>query len=363
LLVIQLVGLGLGSFVMGPLSDRHGRRRMLLICTAVFGILTLLLLVAKSLVAFAILRFAAGIFIAGVIPNAIVLASESAPTGAKATVAAILISGFSAGSAIAAGVSSSLGSRYGWQAIFMVGGVAPLMLLPLLYRYLPESIGFPSDRAVSPSLRHEPRSPVRTLFVDGRTVVTLLAWFAFSGNSFTLSLLGSWLPTFLEIAGGLQTKRAVMLTGLFAASGLIGSPLLGLLIDRTKAPAALSAAAFLVGSCAFLLVGQVDTASPLLLPATILLAGVCNTGASGALNALLVFVYPAEARSTGVAWAWGAGKLGSISGPLAGGLMLATHLSFASILAAAASVAFFCFVATGIIWFRQRHAAAGPAGA
>ena len=194
-----LVGIMLGAIFLAPLADRFGRRRVIVYSCVTFGALTLLTLAADSLFSLAALRFLTGLGLGSALPNAIGLASEYAPHKRRALVVMFVGSGVSLG-AIGAGIAAThLVEPFGWRAVFVVGGILPLLLAAVLGGWLPESIRFAALvpgrraeakrllRALKPEVGDDDveivsrdseagQVTVRDLFADGRGLATLCLW-------------------------------------------------------------------------------------------------------------------------------------------------------------------------------------------
>jgi AAHS family 4-hydroxybenzoate transporter-like MFS transporter len=186
-------------------------------------------------------------------------------------------------------------------------------LLPLLYLFLPKP-----SRLVS-------RSPevgannIAQLFRDRRAVPTLLIWTAFFSNLLVMYFLVNWLPSLLSIAGS-SLSVATLSTALLNLGGIVGAIVLSRLINGPRGLLVL-ACAYGVAAAALLLIARADGNIPILL-AGAGLAGAVVVGGQIAMNAVTASFYPAQIRSTGVGWALGIGRIGSIVGPLLGGLLL-----------------------------------------
>ncbi|WP_326836397.1 MFS transporter [Amycolatopsis rhabdoformis] len=353
-----LVGMFLGSGAFGLAADRFGRRRVLLVGTLVFGVGTVLIVVAgTSAGSLAALRFLAGIGMGGTIATQLALAAEYSPARIRSTVIMILVGSLGLGSFLGGVVAAALIPAYGWRSIFAVGGILPLVLFVVMAVGLPDSLRFlltsgrvaearkllarvaPDavvDERVSLVLPEETirRSPVATLFTDGRAFGTTLVWIAGFMNFLAVYLLLSWLPALFEQAG-LSSRTAVAATATFTLGGFVGAIVLGLLIDRRGRANRLLALGYL-GSAVFAVVAAVSTHQPPVLFGAIFLAGFGIIGCQGGVNAAAAAMYPTAARGTGVGWASGAGRVGSIIGPTLGGSLLAAGLASTSIIAAAA---------------------------
>ena len=161
---------------------------------------------------------------------------------------------------------------------------------------------------------------VPQLFAEGRGAFTLLIWVVFFMSLLDLYFLTSWLPTIIHDAG-LSVRSAVLITSTYQWGGVIGALLLGQLFDRFS-PFVTLALTYLAASAFVLLIGTAGTSIGVLI-LTVFGAGFCVVGGQIGANALTASSYPTPIRSTGVGWALGIGRIGSIIGPAIGGLLLA----------------------------------------
>jgi AAHS family 4-hydroxybenzoate transporter-like MFS transporter len=338
-----LFGMMIGALVGGPVADYFGRKPVLVACSFAFGTFTLLTSTADSLQSLTIFRFLTGLGLGGAMPNAISLTSEYMPKRLRATAVTIMFSGFSLGAAVGGFVAAALISRYGWQSVFVVGGIFPIVIGAIAFVALPESIRFlllkGGDRAkvtrylsrIAPQSapfgdvsigidEHKSKGFVVTqLFKERRGPVTLLLWVMFFMNLLDLYFLNSWLPTVMN-DDGIPLQTAIIITTLFQIGGAVGAVLLGRLIDRLLSFKILAWTYLSAAACIFL-IGEAG-ASIGLLVITVFAAGVCVVGGQTSANALAAEFYPTAMRSTGVGWALGIGRIGSIIGPTLGGILL-----------------------------------------
>jgi AAHS family 4-hydroxybenzoate transporter-like MFS transporter len=342
-----LVGMLLGSLVFGPLADRFGRKRILVLCTLWFGVSSLLTAAAGSPRWMLALRLLTGFGLGGTLPNAIALTSECMPRRRRATGVMLMFSGFSIGAALGGFAAAGLiSSRFGWPSVFVFGGVLPCILAVFLAG-LPESLRFlvlqgvgPEQVArvlhkVAPGVTIPPRTSfavterrergfvVKKLFAEGRTTVTLLLWIIFFMSLLDLYFLNSWLPTVLRDSG-MELERAILVTTMFQVGGAVASLVLGRFIDRMKSYRVVGWA-YLGAGVAVFLIGMAS-ASVALQAAAVFAAGFCVIGAQTGAQSLAAESYPTLIRSTGSGWALGIGRIGSIVGPIVGGSLLASQL-------------------------------------
>jgi MFS transporter, AAHS family, 4-hydroxybenzoate transporter len=348
-----LIGLMLGAVLIAPLADRFGRRPVILASTFSFGVFTLLTAAAPSIGVLWLLRFLTGLGLGGCMPNTIALTSEYAPERRRALLVMLMFTGFTLGSLCAGLVSAQLISRYGWQAVFIAGGVLPvLVVLPLLFA-LPESIRFlvtkggpreqiarlvrgidssiPVDESYSFHARAEATGRVSAalLFAAGRGRNTLLLWTIFFMSLLDIYLLVNWLPTAIN-AGGASMESAILVGAMLQVGGLVGPLPLGWLLDRSGARVAMVPAYLLAAAC-IACVGIFATTS---LPLTMLVvfgAGFGVLGGQTAANAVAASIYPTSVRATGVGWALGLGRVGSIVGPALAGVLISRNVSLQNV--------------------------------
>jgi AAHS family 4-hydroxybenzoate transporter-like MFS transporter len=305
------------------------------------------------------IRFLTGLGLGGAMPNVIAMTSEYSPHRRRATMVMIMFCGFSVGAALGGLLAAAMIPHFGWRSVFVVGGVAPLIMVPILAFRLPESVRFLALtgranarvaallRAIAPAAAFAPTTqfvvrelrlaglPVLHLFRERRTAVTLLLWVVFFMSLLDLYFLSNWLPTVLNDLGASESAAAVI-GSLLQVGGVVGTLVLGSVIDRFSFRAlalVYFAAVFAVGA-----IGQLGHAAvPVAL--AIFAAGFCIVGGQIAANALAATFYPTSVRATGVGWALGIGRIGSIVGPLVGGVLLSQKWSPAAVLLAAAVAA------------------------
>jgi MFS transporter, AAHS family, 4-hydroxybenzoate transporter len=354
-----LFGLMIGALVFGPLADRIGRKKIIVFSTLAFGIGTLATAFIGDVNALLAIRFLTGLGLGGAMPNAIAMTSEFSPHRRRATMVMVMFCGFSIGAALGGLLAAALIPQFGWRSVFLVGGVAPLLLVPILALRLPESVRFLAltGRAqarvaellgqIDPRANftpatlfvvHEPQltgMPVLHLFRERRTLPTLLLWVVFFMSLLDLYFLSNWLPTVLNDLGA-SVSSAALIGSMLQVGGVVGTFALGSIIDRFSFRAL--ALVYFVAVFAVGAIGQLGH-SVALVTAAIFAAGFCIVGGQIAANALAAGFYPTSVRATGVGWALGIGRVGSIVGPLVGGALLTAKWSTGSVFLAAATAA------------------------
>ncbi len=352
----SLAGLMIGALLFGPLSDRIGRKRIIVFSTIAFGIGTLATMWAEGTTSLMVIRFATGLGLGGALPNAVAMTAEFSPHRRRATMVMTMFCGFSVGAAVGGLIAAALIPAFGWRSVFLVGGIAPLLLVPVLVFRLPESVRFLAlaggadtriaavlgrmfpAQAFATGTRFGAREeagrgiPVIQLFRDGRTWMTLLFWVVFFMSLLDIYFLSNWLPTVLSDLGA-SISLAAVIGAMFQVGGVVGALLLGRLIDRFSFGAL--ALTYILAAVAVAAIG-ISTHSIPLATLAIFCAGLGIVGGQTGANALAATHYPTALRATGVGWAFGIGRVGSIVGPMVGGVFLAMQLATESLFLAAA---------------------------
>jgi AAHS family 4-hydroxybenzoate transporter-like MFS transporter len=342
----------IGALTLPMIADKIGRRSIIILSVVMFALCTLANAYTRSYESLLVVRFLCGLGIGAALPSVIALATEYAPRPRRSLLVTIVTSGFPAGAMIAGAVTSIIAPRWGWESVFYFGAAAPLVLAVFLQLYLPESIRFLVSRNESPArvaaqLRLIARGlvvsdndnfflpeakfkglPAKHLFTEGRAGMTFLIWFIYFLNLFLLFFLYNWMPPVLQQAG-IPLSQALVITVLFNLGGVVGGITLGLIADKIGTypvlVGAYAAGALLLGSVGFL--GGIV---PLIMVA-ILLAGFCCIGAQTTANPLTASLYPTLMRGTGLGWAFGVARFGTIFGPIVGGIFMAMGMDLRAI--------------------------------
>jgi len=372
-----LFGMMGGALLFGPLGDRIGRKRTIALCFALFSVSTFCNGFAATPTEFGIFRFLAGLGCGGLMPNAVALTNEYAPKRLRSTLVAVMFSGYAVGGMVAAGIGIFMLPRFGWQAMFFAAA-APLVLLPLLLRALPESVGFlirsgreeqaravltrlvPGNAPTTGKLVYQnagsTSASVAELFRHNRTLGTLAMWLCFFCCLLMVYALGSWLPQLMRSAGySLGSSLSFLLALNFG--GMLGAICGGRIADRFGLPRVVIAY-FALGALCIALLGT-NPAMPVLY-LLIFIAGAGTTGTQILLYASVAEFYNLSVRSTGLGWASGMGRVGAIVGPMLGGLLMAAKLPMAMNFVAFAIPGVIAVLATLVFIIASRQQSARP---
>jgi MFS transporter, AAHS family, 4-hydroxybenzoate transporter len=339
----SLFGILFGAPLLGHAGDRLGRKTLIVAGCVIFSLGTLATVWATNLNQLAALRFLAGIGIGGLMPNAIALNSELAPKRLRATLVVLMFTGITVGAGIPGLIQAWLIPHHGWQVMFWMGGLAPLIVATCLLLTLPESVKF---LALKPHRHAEFFTTIRRLRRDlaiaddaqfvvahatpgngsgmkqifsGRFAwITPLLWVCFASALMANFFLNSWLPLIFE-GNGLTAKQSGIATSLYHSGGTIGGLLVSLVLGRFGFT--VIALLFLCATLAIAAIG-LPGLSYIAMVSAVALSGFCTLGAQFGNNAASGLLYPTTFRSSGVGWALGIGRFGSIGGPLLGGLLV-----------------------------------------
>jgi len=358
-----VLGVAIGALIVGPLADRFGRKLVTVstvVYVAVFSLIvtqvpeiSLLLSpaipAADNLNVLMVLRFFTGLGLGAVVPLGVVIVNEFAPKRRRAAMVTLMGCGYAMGSASGGLLASHLVPALGWQSQFYVAAALTLAMAVVLGTWLPESIRLLTVqgqgqgiiailRKINPALSFAPdthfvlrqeareksagRMRVARLFTENRTSSTILIWLCLFMNTLALNYLNNWLPT-LTTETGLPEPQALRAAAFLQFGGMLGVITLGFLADRFGFYRVL-AGSFAGGG---LFIGLIGWAGGDFYPlaATIFVSGFFNIGTQITLAALAATLYPTDIRSTGVSWAHGVARIGSIFSVMFAGTMLALH--------------------------------------
>lgn len=340
--VMSSVGIMIGALGSGPLGDRTGRKPVMIGSLLVLGITSLACTQAGSISELAIYRLFTGIGIGAVMPVTVALSSDYIPNRLRAVTIMIVFTGSPLGGFLGKQLVAQLLPIYGWTAIFWIGGLLPLALIPVMLRWLPESPRFllakgrltDNTRALLTRLGIDPQAPsygldvargnpVAGLFRDGLGGTTILIWILYFANLMSLYLVSYWMPTVLSLSG-LSPADAVAASSFADAGPLVSIFLVVPLSTRFGPPNVLTVMLF-TGILSIAAIGLLTLPYAILL-VVLFLIGACTVGSMTGINGFTGALYPARVRNTGMGWALGVGRLGGIAGPWVGGYLLAQGL-------------------------------------
>ncbi len=337
-----LVGTLVGFALLAPHARRVGYRRMMILGTLAFGLLTLATTQARSVNMLMGLRFLTGIGLGAVLPCAQTMIGEMCPRRVRSTFMVVGATGVTLGSLFAGVVAATSIRSIGWQGVLWVGGGSSLLVAVALAVGLPQTLDFLINEKRDPiaaralARRLVPgiadgnftitasssalRGTIRQLFANGLAASTLLLWSAYVINLLVYSFMQSWM-TLLIVGSGHTQPVAITATSVLVAGGILSAFVFGPLMDRVS-PYRVLAIAFLFGGGVVTLLGLLLSSSIAIIFGSAFVVGFTVLGIQKGLNALVIYHYPLAIRPLGLSWALGVGRIGQIAGPLiAGGLI------------------------------------------
>jgi AAHS family 4-hydroxybenzoate transporter-like MFS transporter len=343
------IGAAAGSVFFGWYADRYGRRIGVIVPTAIFGVFALLTVYAYDFRSLFVLRMLIGIGLGGALSNAIAMVAEYSPQRARATLVSVMYAAFPLGGVIGGPISAALIAHYGWHAVFVLGGVLPLLLTVALLLWLNESIRFmvlskvaperiagilrrmapsfeptPGDVYVLPQSRGVSNRPTREIFSREFVRATVLLCIAAFMAQLVIVYVVTWMPLVLASIG-MPVTSAILASVAFSVGGIFGAIGLARIIDKDKSYRGL-VVTFLLSAVSIAGIGYLASNWYGLLAITFL-TGLLTVGANIVLSAYSATVYPTAIRSTGVGWVIGWGRIGAIAGALFGTALVAAGLT------------------------------------
>jgi MFS family permease len=372
-----------GGAAFGFMADRAGRKQMLVFGTLLLGFSTIGASLAMSLPQLLLWRLVAGFGLGAVPPIAIVMVNEIAPQRMRATIVAGVYLGNAIGVLLAALVADSFAAEYGWRIIFVIGGIAPLLVSVGLALFLPESLRFLVARRpgspqiariaarVAPAasfapdtvfvMRSEPPTrgtSIALLFADGRWSVTLLFWLAYFASGMTLYTMSSWSPIILRSLG-VSITHVARIASLNSLAGWCGAMVITRSMDRYGLRA--MAIPPLVGFPLIAGLGYLSGMPEISIIAVTLLVGATYSGGHSGLHATGGLIYPTAIRGNGVALGLLVTRFAGVVAPFVAGKLFASNGDSHQVLWFAASpllIVSGCYIALGRL-SRGRNLAAG----
>jgi MFS family permease len=326
---VGLLGVMVGAMAVGAISDVIGRRQTVVWTVIIFSLLTLACAFAPNPFVFGVLRFLAGLGLGGVLPTAIAMVNEFARAGRGGQATTTLMTGYHVGAVATALLGIFLIPQFGWGSMFVAGALPALVLVPLLWKYLPESDAFLRARAglaggTTAGSGKPSKNPVGILFHHGLARSTVAFWITSFMGLLLVYGLNTWLPQIMR-AAGYELGAALALLLVLNVGAVIGLLIAGKVADRIGNRR--STIAWFAGAALFLALLAIK------LPGvgvyvSVLLAGIFVFSSQVLVYAYISHLYPAAARATAVGAASGFGRLGGICGPIIGGALLTAGLAY-----------------------------------
>ncbi|GGQ74317.1 MFS transporter [Streptomyces flaveolus] len=329
-------GMLVGALAAGTVADRIGRKKLMVCCVALFSLASGICAVSSSVAVFGLGRTLAGVGLGGLLPTAISMVSDYAPRGRAAITIGLLMTAHHAGGILSAYVALWIVEPLGWRAAFWVC-VVPLLFVPVLASFLPESLSFlvakgRTEEARALAGRYDVELPAATgktsgaawanvanLFRGNEWIQTLLYWPASFGGLLLVYGVATWLPTLMR-SEGYELGSALTFVVLFNLGGIVGMLVAGRASDRFGAPRISAIWFALTAGGVFLLSVHMP---PALTFVVVFLTGVFLNSAQTMIYATVSIGSAPADRATAVGWTSGMGRFGAVFGPWLGGQLLA----------------------------------------
>ena len=386
LLSAGLVGMALGSLLIGPIADRIGRRPTLLASVGTSAAGMLLSATATAALPLGVWRVVTGLGVGGILACTNVLVSEFSSKRSRSLAISIVTAGYGIGATLGGSAAVWLQAQFGWHSVFLGGGLVSIALLALTFGLAPESVDFLATRRppghvarlerlarrlrlangaaldeASPTTAPlasdaPPRNPLVRLFDASNRRSTLVVWLAFFAVMFGFYFVNSWTPKLLVTAG--MTESQGVVGGLtLTLGGTVGSILFGALAAKWPSRAVMIWFTILAAIATAAFISAVGVLA--LAFAVGLLLGALINGCIAGLYVITPSVYPTAIRSTGVGWGIGIGRAGAILAPTATGALLDAGWTPAGLYLGVGVVV---LVATAAVFFLPRSATTKAAG-
>ena len=341
-----MMGMMIGTFGLGTMTDVIGRKRVLAICLIIIGLFNFLAGFAPDETFFVIFRFIASIGMGGLMPAVISLMAEYSPRKNRAMIVALMYCGYSIGTIAASLLGIYFLEYLSWRLFFWVS-IFTVVITPFFLKQFPESVSFhlargnkekiadilnratgtdkysaSDDYEVPDTLSAEKSLPFKKIFSDRKALSTIMFWVAVICCLMMISGLGTWLPNIMQ-ESGYGVSSAMIFTITLAVGQMSGSLFGGYMVDKIGHRNVLLTMLG-TGAAAFVLLSL--TGSTVLLFVLIAVAGACTAGSQNLINPYITMFYPSDIRGSGLSIAVGMGRIGSITGPLLIGWVLMTNM-------------------------------------
>lgn len=357
------IGLIIGTAFFGMLSDAIGRKKALMLAIADFTIFSGAAYFAPNFQVFSAMRLLAGIGMGGAMPITIALVSEYAPAHVRGKAVTAMFSGFTSGWILAALAAMGVIPKFGWRAVLLMG-VLPIFYIPVLIKYLPESIRFLAAkgrhqeairelRKIEKATGVEPvdwkaehfavvqtqaKAGIKDLFTPQFALMTILISVTYFFNLLTVYGLSSWLPTML-VKKGFSLVKSYSFGMIQAIMSSIGAFILGSMIDAFGRKKTM-VTAYILGAISIVFFGYAQSTTAMMIAAGF--TGFFIMGSQTAQHVITGETFPTKIRSTGVGFVYSVGRIGSFVAPLLGGAMMQANFSFSTFFVAFAIAPIVC---------------------
>jgi len=351
ILAMELIGMGIGSLLLGGAADRFGRRPTILACLGLMATGMLLAAAAASPQMLSVWRVVTGLGIGGMLAAINAVAFEFSSLRQRSFAMAMMVIGYPLGAFFGGLIASVLLQHYGWRSVFLLGGGFTLACIPLVIAFIPESptwlararparalerinrtlgsFGHPGIDALPEHPASERRGSVVELFSRANIRATLTLSLGYAAHCFTFYYILKMAPAIIsdpQFAGQSFTRAQGASVLAFAnLGGAIGGGAFGWFMHRFGVKrATMSALTLSVLLVTGFGIGQTTLTGWTLAVATV---GLFTNAAIVGFYAMFALAYPTQLKATGTGFALAIGRGGAALSPILAGFLFAERLS------------------------------------
>jgi len=345
-LSMELLGMALGSLLLGGVADKLGRRPTILGCLVAMAIGMSGAGHAHGVSALVLWRLLTGLGIGGTLASINAAAAELSNRRWRNFALALMVIGYPLGGSLGGLFVQRLLASASWPAVFVAGAWVTAAFLPIVWWLMPESVAFLDRRGAPGALEqinrilarfgHAPasalsapgraaeRRSIADILKPGLLATTVLITFAYFAHITSFYFILKWVPKIVVDMGFAPQAAAGVLTWA-NVGGATGGAIFGLIATRIGLKP-LTVFTLLAGSLmiAWFGRGSADLAG---LKTTLAVTGMFTNSAIAGLYLLFAKVFPTHVRATGTGFAIGVGRGGAALAPVVAGYLF--HAGFA----------------------------------
>jgi benzoate transport len=376
-LSMELIGMAVGSIVIGGVADRLGRRPVALGSLAIMAIGMALATTTHGVGTLSAFRLLTGLGIGGMLATINAAVAEFSNARRRNLSVALMAGGYPIGAVVGGSIASRLLAGGSWRSVFAFGAIATVAFIPLVWLLLPETVAFLVHRrppnalervnAVLRRLGHgevaalpvpdadAPRATVGQLFAPGLARTTVLLTVGYFAHIMTFYFILKWIPKIVVDMGFAPSTAGGVLVWA-NVGGATGALLLSLLTQRFGVRSLVIGA--LVLSATMVAVfgqGQADLRQLAIVAG---IAGMCTNAAVVGLYTILAQSFPTAVRAGGTGFVIGVGRGGAALGPILAGFLFANGVGLAVVAVVMALGSVVSAVALTLLRYREQPVAA-----
>lgn len=341
-LTAELVGMAFGSVFLGGVTDKIGRRPMILGCITVMAAGMILVTTTSNLVILCVYRVITGLGIGGMLAAINAVAAEYASTKRKHLCVSLMSIGYPIGVAVGSIISGRLLQHYDWRSVFYFGATMTTILIPVVYFFVPETVHWLARKRPAGALEkinaalqrmgHNTVSALPEPVSEGKQpsvfdilnnkfiVTTLIVAAAYFFHIMTFYFVAKWVPPIMVGNFGFEQSQGATALLWVSIGGALGGAVLGLLTLKYSLKS-LTIVMMVLSTIAVAAIGRTN-GDLTQLYVMCFAAGFCTNGVIIGMYAIFAHAYPTYLRATGTGFSIGVGRGGSVLGPIIAGYLL-----------------------------------------